>query len=94
MYERQDLYGKISRQILIPPIETRCFDKSQGFSELKVEHLGPRICLRKLGSWKVIAVLVASFVMGHFFFSNASFGFVLFCIIASGVIMLKALLAS
>ena len=77
-----------------PPIETRSFDKSQGFSELKVEHLGPRICLRKLGSWKVILVLLASFLMGHFFFNNASSGFVLFCIIAFGVITIKALLAS
>lgn len=90
MWNRSDFYGKLSHQILSAPVETRIFDKSAGFSEMKVEQIGARISLRWLARRKVIMLLVLSFVLGRLILGASSLGFITFAMLAFGYLIIKA----
>ncbi|XP_055606110.1 sphingomyelin phosphodiesterase 4 [Uranotaenia lowii] len=77
LWNRQDLWGKLSRQVLCPPMVAQIFDKSQGYCVLVQEPLGPRLNLRMLASHKSAFVVVCSFFLGYLFFNAPSYGFML-----------------
>uniref|UniRef100_A0A1Q3F087 Putative sphingomyelin phosphodiesterase 4-like isoform x1 n=1 Tax=Culex tarsalis TaxID=7177 RepID=A0A1Q3F087_CULTA len=91
LYNRNDLCGKLSRQILAPPMVTQTFDKSLGFCLLRQDQLGPRICLRALASYKSAFVIVASFLFGYLMFNAPSYGFMLLVTVTFLVLFVKAL---
>jgi sphingomyelin phosphodiesterase 4 len=86
--------GRLARQILNAPVETKTFDKSQGYSELHVEHIGPRISFRKFASKKVLFALIFSFIIGRFFFGASSLGFLLFLLSCFFYLITKALIST
>ncbi|EDS26945.1 conserved hypothetical protein [Culex quinquefasciatus] len=91
LYHRPDLCGKLSRQILAPPMVTQTFDKSLGYCTLKRDQLGPRICLRGLASYKSAFVIVASFLAGYLMFNAPSYGFMLLVTVTFLYLFLRAL---
>lgn len=91
IWNREDFYGKFAKQILSPPIETRIFDKSQGFSQLQVENIKPRISLRKFANKKFLATLIISFIIGRLFFGASSLGFILFLSLSFFYLLFKVL---
>ncbi|KAG5684621.1 hypothetical protein PVAND_013844 [Polypedilum vanderplanki] len=93
IYNRNDVYGRVSRQILSPPIETRIFDKSAGYAELQVNNIGPRLSLRKFASKTVIFLLLMSFIFGRIFFGASSVGFLTFILISTLYLFIKALIS-
>jgi hypothetical protein len=42
-FNHQEFVGKLNRQLLCGPMDIQIFDKSEGFFQLKNEHLKPRI---------------------------------------------------
>lgn len=94
IWNREDVYGKIGRQVLQPPVETRVFDKSAGFSELKVEQVGPRISFRKLANKTFLALLITSFIIGRVFFGASSVGFIGFIFVTLLFLIVKAMFSS
>lgn len=76
-WHRDDFCGRISRQILSPPMTIQAFDKSCGFSRLQEQHLGPRISLRNLGAYRTFGVILASFLIGYLFLGAPSYGFII-----------------
>lgn len=94
LWSRNDLYGKFSRQILSAPVETRTFDKSSGYSELKVKQIGPRLSLRKFASRKVLAYLVMCFLFGKFALGASSLGFIVLGSVVFGYLLVKAIMST
>jgi sphingomyelin phosphodiesterase 4 len=78
LWNQDGFYGKFIKYFLNSPIETRIFDKSAGYSQLEVSHIGPRISLRKLASKYFIATLILSLVAGRMALGASSLGFTLF----------------
>lgn len=89
-WNRDDIWGRLCRQILCPPMIVHSFDKSQGVSMLQEEHMGPRINLRFLGSYQTFCMIVASFVCGQFCFGIPSFGFILLLLASFSYIFLSS----
>lgn len=77
MWHRHDQMGRMARQILEPPLTVHSFDKSRGVSMVNERHLGPRLNLRFLATYKTLALIVASFGFGQLMFGVPSFGFLL-----------------
>lgn len=63
------------------------FAKSQGFSELIEEPLGPRLNLRFLGTYQAITTIFISFLMGQLLIGIPSIGFLILIIIAACYIL-------
>ncbi|EAT45847.1 AAEL002910-PA [Aedes aegypti] len=93
LWNRNDLWGKLSRQILCPPMVSQTFDKSQGVCMLKQDNLGPRICLRVLASYKSAFVIVFSFFLGYLFFNAPSYGFMMLVSTTFFYLLIKSLLS-
>jgi sphingomyelin phosphodiesterase 4 len=91
IWNREDFYGKVGRQILSPPVETRVFDKSAGYAELQIRQIGPRLSLRKFANKTILAIFVASFIIGHFFFGASSLGFITFIFVSLIYLIVKAM---
>lgn len=87
------MYGKVSRQILSPPVETKTFDKSAGYPVLVVKQIGPRLSLRKLASWSTLITLVFSLMFGRLFLGASSLGFITLSILFFGFLMTKAIIS-
>lgn len=94
LWNRHDFYGKFFRTILSPPIETRVFDKSAGYSEMKVQQIGPRLSLRGIASQKFIMMFILAFLLGRLFLGASSLGFITFTIIAFGYFTIKAAMSN
>ncbi|XP_062537156.1 sphingomyelin phosphodiesterase 4 [Armigeres subalbatus] len=92
LWNRNDLWGKLSRQILSPPMVSQTFDKSQGVCMLKQENLGPRLCLRVLASYKSSFVILFSFFLGYLLFNAPSYGFMLLVSTSFFYLVFKSLL--
>ncbi|XP_055625696.1 sphingomyelin phosphodiesterase 4 [Toxorhynchites rutilus septentrionalis] len=92
LWYRGDLWGKLSRQILSPPLVAQTFDKSQGVCVLKEDQLGPRVCLRMLASYKSLFVVFCSFLTGYVMFNAPSYGFMLLVTVAFLYVLIKSLL--
>ncbi|XP_065075055.1 sphingomyelin phosphodiesterase 4 [Ochlerotatus camptorhynchus] len=91
LWNRNDLWGKLSRQVLSPPMVAQTFDKSQGVCMLKQDHLGPRLCLRVLASYKSSFVIFCSFLLGYLLFNAPSYGFMLLLSAAFVYLLIKSL---
>lgn len=91
MWNRQDMVGKLSRQILYPPIEIQYFDKMTGVCHLKRQQLNPRISLRPLGSNITVFMVILSLLIGHLFWRAPVFGLFLFSFFVFSFIFLKAI---
>ncbi|XP_058443755.1 sphingomyelin phosphodiesterase 4 [Malaya genurostris] len=91
LWHRNDIWGKLSRQVLSPPMLTQTFDKSQGVCVLKQDTLGPRICLRLLASYKSSLVILCSFLFGYLVFNAPSYGFMLLVTITFMYLLIKSL---
>ncbi|XP_058818263.1 sphingomyelin phosphodiesterase 4 [Topomyia yanbarensis] len=91
LWHRNDIWGKLSRQVLSPPIVTQTFDKSQGVCVLKQDTLGPRICLRLLASYKSSFVILCSFLFGYLVFNAPSYGFMLLVAITFIYLLIKSI---
>lgn len=94
IWNREDFYGRFAKQILTPPIETRVFDKSQGFSQLQVQQIGPRISFRKFANKKILATLIMSFIIGRMLFGASSLGFIFFLFTTFIYLVTKAFISS
>lgn len=92
LWYRSDLWGKLSRQILSPPLVAQTFDKSLGVCVLKEDQLGPRVCLRLLASYKSLFIIFCSFLTGYIMFNAPSYGFMLLITIAFLYVFIKSLL--
>lgn len=93
IWNRDDFYGRFAKQILTPPIETRVFDKSQGYSQLQIQQIGPRISFRKFANKKILAIITMSFVIGELF-GVSSLGFVILLFTTFIYLVTKALFSS
>lgn len=91
IWNREDFYGKVGRQLLSPPVETRVFDKSAGYAELQVRQIGPRLSLRKFANKTILAIFVASFIIGRIFFGASSLGFITFIFVSLIFLIVKAM---
>ena len=91
-WRRSDLRGKLTRQVLSPPLVIRSFDKSSGVSELKTETLGPRISLRIFASHKTLTSLVFACLFGYWLFDAPSYGILMLCGLAFLYILAKSYL--
>ncbi|CRK96885.1 CLUMA_CG009869, isoform A [Clunio marinus] len=94
LWNRGDIYGRLSRLFLTEPVEIRIFDKSAGYSELKVQQIGPRLSLRKLAKWKVVILLLTSLLFGRLFLGASSLGFMLLFTITFLYVFVKSLMSS
>lgn len=94
LWSRNDIYGKLSRQILSAPVETRIFDKSAGYSQLQIQELGPRLSLRKFARRQMIMMLVMSFLFGRIFLGASSLGFMTLVTIAFFYLIIKSIFSS
>jgi Mitochondrial-associated sphingomyelin phosphodiesterase len=94
LWHRNDFYGKFSRQILNAPVEIKVFDKSAGYSEVKVRQVGARLSLRNFASSKIILMFIMAFIFGRLFFGASSLGFLTFASIVSSYLIIKALVSS
>ncbi|XP_055525669.1 sphingomyelin phosphodiesterase 4 isoform X2 [Wyeomyia smithii] len=91
LWHRDDLWGKLGRQILSPPMVTQTFDKSQGICVLKHDQLGPRICLRILASYTSSFIISCSFLLGYLMLNAPSYGFMLLLMFAFLILFFKSL---
>lgn len=91
LWSRDDFIGKLSKQILYPPMEIQYFDKSNGISNLKREWISPRISLRSLGSNVTIFMIIMSILFGHLIWRSSAYGLFLMSIIFSIFVVLKAI---
>ncbi|XP_053681568.1 sphingomyelin phosphodiesterase 4 isoform X2 [Sabethes cyaneus] len=91
LWRRNDIWGKLGRQLLSPPMLTQTFDKSQGICVLKQDSLGPRICLRILASYTSSFVIVCSFLFGYLTLNTPSYGFMLLLAFAFLYLFIKSL---
>jgi len=91
IWNREDFYGKVGRQILSSPVETRVFDKSAGYAELQVRQIGPRLSLRKFANKTVLAIFVLSFIIGRVCFGASSLGFITFIFVSLIYLIVKAM---
>lgn len=91
LWNRNDLWGKLSRQVLSPPMVSQIFDKSQGVCLLKQDNLGPRLCLRMLASYKSSFVIFCSFLLGYLLFNAPSYGFMLLVSATFVYLLIKSL---
>lgn len=92
IWHREDFYGRFAKQILMPPVETKIFDKSHGISELQVQHIGPRISFRKFANKKTLFFLILSFIIGRVFFGASSLGFMLYIFTTFVYLIMRALI--
>uniref|UniRef100_A0A182J6T2 Uncharacterized protein n=2 Tax=Anopheles atroparvus TaxID=41427 RepID=A0A182J6T2_ANOAO len=67
----------LARQLLLPPCTIHRFVRqSDGSKQLTAVQLPGRICLRFLASYKVLAIIVCSFLLGGVLFGAPSYGFI------------------
>jgi hypothetical protein len=92
IWHREDFYGRFAKQILTPPVETRIFDKSQGVSELQIQHIGPRISFRKFANKKSLFFLILSFIIGRVIFGASSLGFIFYLFTSFVCLVMKAII--
>lgn len=90
-WNRTDFKGRLARHLLLPPMVAQSFDKSTGISELKSTELPPRICLRPLGSYKSVCMVIASLLLGYFLWSAPSYGLFLLLLLVAIQFCIKAL---
>lgn len=74
IWKRSDIWGKISRQILSPPMKAQWFEKQRGVSQFCEDQLPPRICLRFLASYKTLILIGASLFVGQILWGAPSYG--------------------
>ncbi|XP_030572125.1 sphingomyelin phosphodiesterase 4 [Drosophila novamexicana] len=92
-YEREDFYGKLSRQVLYAPMTEKWFEKSDGNVDIYEKQLPPRISLRPLGSIPSLCMMAFALCFGHLWFGVASVGLLLLCAVFFIYCMLLALLS-
>lgn len=90
-WHRKDIVGKLSRQLLLPPMVAQTFDKSSGVSVLKQTELPPRVCLRSLASISSVSLSTISLFLGYLLWGAPSYGLFLLLFFAFIVIFLKAI---
>lgn len=77
IWNRNDKWGQLCRQLLAPPIVTKTFDKTKTTTRLLEKRLGPRISLRCLASYQTFSIIILSFIFGQLFFGMSSIGLLL-----------------
>ncbi|XP_055374987.1 sphingomyelin phosphodiesterase 4 [Condylostylus longicornis] len=92
LWDRKDFWGKLTRQIIYPPITIQWFDKSKGISELHEDCLAPRLCLRLFGSYKTIFTLILACIIGKIFWNSYVFGIILLGLLSLLYLFISALL--
>ncbi|XP_063707848.1 sphingomyelin phosphodiesterase 4 [Culicoides brevitarsis] len=90
-WHRNDLLGRITRQLLLPPMVSQTFDKSTGLCILKREDLPPRICLRPLASFKTLTFVTISQLLSYLLWGAPSYGLFLLMFFAFMVVFVRAL---
>ncbi|XP_058127151.1 sphingomyelin phosphodiesterase 4 isoform X2 [Anopheles coustani] len=76
LWYNQGLPGMVARQLLMPPCTVHRFARqANGTKELITECLPARISLRFLASYKVLAVIACSLLLGGMLFGAPSYGF-------------------
>uniref|UniRef100_A0A336LQY2 CSON001502 protein n=1 Tax=Culicoides sonorensis TaxID=179676 RepID=A0A336LQY2_CULSO len=92
-WHRRDLVGRLTRQLLLPPMTSQTFDKSTGLSILKKQDLPPRICLRPLASYKTITLVTISLFLSYLLWGAPSYGLFLLILFAFMTVLIKALVS-
>lgn len=82
IWNRNDIWGKLLRPLLLPPIEAENIEKFSSHSILRHESLGPRINLRFLAAYKSLALIMCSLFIGYLFFGGPGVGFFLLSVLA------------
>lgn len=57
-YYQDDYFGRLTQQILLPPMTAYSYDKSTGRSVRKAIYLPPRLSLRPLASHKFLCYMM------------------------------------
>ncbi|XP_037949505.1 sphingomyelin phosphodiesterase 4 isoform X2 [Teleopsis dalmanni] len=73
-YNRSDFYGKLLRQLVLPPMTAKWFDRPRGIQELIEKPLPARVCLRPMASYRFLFVVFLSFVLGYIIWHAPSLG--------------------
>lgn len=74
-WHRNDVVGRMVRQLLYPPMVVHSFDKSRGYSRAIEDRLPARVNLRFLASYQSLVLLLVSFAVGQLMFGAPSYGF-------------------
>lgn len=62
-YYENSYFGRLVRQVLLPPMTAYSYDKSSGRSVRKAVHLPPRLSLRPLASYRFLAYIIIGVVL-------------------------------
>ncbi|XP_061400334.1 sphingomyelin phosphodiesterase 4 [Musca vetustissima] len=92
-WSRPDFLGKLSHQLLYPPMTAQWFEKPRGVSELCEEDIPARLCLRVLGSYRTLALIALTMLIGYIFWGSASYGVVALFFISVIYIFIMALIS-
>ncbi|XP_053678158.1 sphingomyelin phosphodiesterase 4 [Anopheles nili] len=92
LWDHGGTLGAIARRLLVPPSTIVNFDLAQkGMcieKVVKTKHIGPRVCLRFLGSYTSIVTICSSFLLGYVLLGAPSFGFIALILVAFSYAML------
>ncbi|XP_075145341.1 sphingomyelin phosphodiesterase 4 isoform X2 [Haematobia irritans] len=96
---RPDFVGKIFHQILYPPMTAQWFDKPRvclpvsGVSELCEEELPARLCLRFLGSYRTLGLILVALLIGYLFWGSSVTGIIGLLFISIIYVLIMALIS-
>ncbi|XP_011293131.1 sphingomyelin phosphodiesterase 4 [Musca domestica] len=98
-WNRPDFLGKISHQLLYPPMTAQWFEKPRvsacvsGVSELCEEDIPARVCLRFLGSYRTLALIALAMLIGYIFWGSASYGVIALFFMSLVYVLIMALIS-
>ncbi|XP_073824716.1 sphingomyelin phosphodiesterase 4 isoform X2 [Musca autumnalis] len=92
-WSRPDILGKITHQLLYPPMTAQWFEKPRGVSELCEEDIPARLCLRFLGSYRTLALLALAMLIGYICWGSASYGVIALLLISVVYVLIMALIS-
>ncbi|KAI8129032.1 Sphingomyelin phosphodiesterase 4 [Lucilia cuprina] len=100
LWNRKDIVGKLSRQILYAPMIAQWFDKPRascdvsGVSELCEQQVPARLCLRFLASYRSLALIFLALGIGYLFWGSSTIGLTILLFISLIYVFIMALLSS
>ncbi|KAM7362658.1 sphingomyelin phosphodiesterase 4 isoform 2-T2 [Cochliomyia hominivorax] len=94
LWNRTDIVGKLSRQILYAPMTAQWFDKPRGVSELCEQQVPARLCLRFLASYRSLTLIFLALLIGYIFWGSSTIGLIILLLISLIYVFIMAVIAS
>nr|XP_013101708.1 unnamed protein product [Stomoxys calcitrans] len=98
-WSRPNIVGKIWHQLLYPPMTAQWFDKPRvrlhvsGVSELCEEELPARLCLRFLASYRTLALIILTMLIGYIFWGSSITGIIALFFISVAYVLIMAIIS-